>query len=81
MHVDGIGYADSTTNTLNSYASTACQALLATTVTQTYSSFNGGGIVTINQAGFITNDIQNNDLRVCRIKAAIKEVTETSLSF
>lgn len=75
VHFDGIGYADSTTNTLNSYTSTACQSLLATTVTPTSSSFNGGNIITINQPGFITNNIQNNDLRVCKIKALIKEVT------
>lgn len=75
VHCTMVGYADSTSNILDSYFSTACQALQQATVTSKFSSYNGGGIITINQAGFITNDIHNNDIRICGIKAPIQSAS------
>jgi hypothetical protein len=56
VHIDTLGYADSTTNQFT-ISATAINALTPASVT---ASFGGQGSFTLSAAGFLTNNIQNN---------------------
>ena len=43
-------------------------------------SFVGGHSFTIFGKGFVTNQIQNNDIRVCGLRATVEEANEDSIT-
>lgn len=50
------------------------------TFTAVTSSFVGGKEVTLTGAGFLTQNIQNNEIQVCGLKATVTASTATSLT-
>jgi hypothetical protein len=50
------------------------------TFTATSSSFVGGKSLTLIGSGFITEDIQNNDIRVCGLKSKIQSANQSQLT-
>ena len=71
-HSDRQGYAQMTPSTVSI-------AFTAPTVPTTTTSFAGGKEVTITGNGFLTTNIENNDVRICGNKAMVKSATATEL--
>ena len=72
-HSDKYGYA------LVSPPTVSISVNSTPTASAVSSSFAGGKEVRISGSGFVTNEIENNEVRVCGIKAEVKEASETEL--
>jgi hypothetical protein len=74
---DTLGYADSTNNQFT-IAPTAINALSPSPTT---ASFGGQGTFALTATGFLNNDIQNNEVTVCGIRAKVLTADQTGLTF
>ena len=72
VHSDSYGFAE-----LNETTVTVDFATAPSTPTAVTSSFVGGKELTISGEGFLTADIENNDIRVCGLRAGIVSATES----
>lgn len=75
VHFDMLGYADSATNVFTNYN------IPTVTASSVQVSFGGGSNFDLPLAGAITNNIQNNEVRVCGTRAKIALADQQTLTF